>query len=216
MAKTLAPNYCTIYLARHGETEWNVQQRIQGHQDSPLTKNGKRQARQLSRSLRHLKFDHIFASDLPRAHQTAAAVARDQKLAVLTTTAIRERAFGQHEGRPEAEYRAIMRRQFEQFNQLSAADKNIFKFAPDIESIDEVVSRTITFLREIAVASPGKNVLAVTHGGVIRMILIHLGFGSHEELAAGTVANTAWVKLHSDGTDFFVQQTFGITKLPVN
>ncbi|MBI3069752.1 MAG: histidine phosphatase family protein, partial [Candidatus Levybacteria bacterium] len=61
--------------------------------------------------------------------------------------------------------------------------------------------RFITFLREISVAYAGKTLLIVTHGAMIRILLIHLGVGSYDDFIA--IPNTAYIKLASDGVDFF-------------
>lgn len=59
-----------VYLIRHGETEWNVQRRIQGQSNSPLTVMGERQARQVGTRLGQMGITHVIASDLGRAQQT--------------------------------------------------------------------------------------------------------------------------------------------------
>lgn len=64
-----------VYLVRHGETEWNVQRRIQGQSDSPLTVNGQFQARQVAERVATLGITHIISSDLGRTQQTAEIIA---------------------------------------------------------------------------------------------------------------------------------------------
>ncbi|MBI2630816.1 histidine phosphatase family protein [Candidatus Nomurabacteria bacterium] len=56
-------NYCTLYLVRHGETEWNVKKITQGQSESTLTENGIRQAEETAEKLKDIKFDAIFSSD---------------------------------------------------------------------------------------------------------------------------------------------------------
>ncbi len=68
----------------------------------------------------------------------------------------------------------------------------------------------MTFMREVAIANPGKKILAVTHGGLIRFFLIKLGVGDHNTLRAGTVKNGSFVKIETDGTDFYVKEMSGI------
>src|SRR3989338_9745790 len=212
MAK-ITKNYCAIYLVRHGETEWNAQGRIQGHTDSPLTATGEKQARDLAKKLTQIHFDAIFSSDLLRAQRTAQIVALNKKLAVTTSQALREVKFGQFEGKTGDEFRRELKDLLDQRDQLSGTDRFRFKLAPDIESNEELVSRLITFLREIAVAYLNKTVLMVSHGGPIQKLLIHLGFASYTELPHNSIDNTAYVKLESDGIDFFIRETFGIHKV---
>lgn len=207
-------NYCTIYLIRHGETEWNAQGIIQGHSDIPLNKVGEEQANQLAKKLRAVKFSAAFSSDLIRAKRTAEIITLEKKLAVKTTTALRERYFGDYEGKHfsllhQSEIKSLL------LKYKKLAEKN----HPDVESEDSIetdeqlVNRFIPFIREMAVGYQGRNVLLVTHGGIIRWFLIHLGFADVKTLPPGSIDNTAYAKIISDGVDFFIKETFGIKKL---
>lgn len=201
-------NYCTFYIVRHGQTQWNVKGIIQGQSNSSdLTDKGKEQAKQLDEYLRHVHFDAIFSSDLSRARNTAEIIALGRKLAVETTKALRERKFGRFEGKLRAELL-----QFEQsFHKMENNQKFRYKPYPDVESDEEVASRFITFLREVAVAYPKKNVLIVTHGAMMRTLLFHLG-GLAYKKSYDSIGNAALIKLDSDGVDFFVKETRGINK----
>ncbi len=205
--------YCTIYIVRHGETEWNARQIIQGHLDSPLTSVGKKQAKELAGMLKGIEFDAAFSSDLLRAKRTAKIVALEHKLIVKTNKLLRERKYGSWEGKKLKKYLSEMKNMLASYNKLSNEEKFLFKPANDIESAEEVVSRVIIFLREIAIAYLGKTVLVVTHGMAMRSLLIHLGFASFDDLRAESIDHTAYVKILSDGIDFFVKETFGIHKL---
>src|SRR3954454_24984017 len=87
-----------IVLVRHGETKWNVEQRIQGQGDSPLTETGIEQARLIGRRLAREHFDRLIASDLGRALQTAAEIGQLTGHAVDPDARLRERHFGEGEG----------------------------------------------------------------------------------------------------------------------
>lgn len=193
---------CTLYIARHGETEWNILHKIQGHTDSPLTKNGIKQAKNLAKELREVEFDSIYSSDLLRAKKTAQYVALERQILVETTEALRERNFGKHEGSG--------RKVLDLLEELR--DKNISYETEGVETDERLTKRVITFLREIAVAYPAKTVLVVTHGGIILRLLRHLGYMTYEELRQFKVGNTAWVKLECDGVDFFIKETKRIEK----
>lgn len=200
-------NLCTIYIVRHGETKWNVEKRLQGQSDSPLTDNGVFQARELSKQFKDIHFDKIFSSDLLRAQRTAEIVALEKKLAVTTSELIRERGFGRFEGNP---FDAL--KQFDEImEKLTEEEQFSYKAHPDIESDEEIMERFIRFLREIAVRFPGKNVLVVTHGAILRTFLIHIGFATYKTLPWGKIKNTAYVKIDTDGVDFFVKNTQGVT-----
>ena len=212
MTKT-TNNYCTLYIARHGETEWNIEHRIQGRGDSPLTSKGIQQAKDLAQKLRHIHFDAVFSSDLTRAKRTAEVIALDKELAVITAQALRERAFGSFEGKTDSEFTQELQDLLDQRDQLVDEARFKFKLHPEIETDEEIVSRSLVYLREIAVSNTGKTVLIVTHGGIIRGLLIHLGFGTYAQLHHSAVGNAAYIKLASDGVDFFIKETFGIHKL---
>ena len=79
-----------ILLIRHGETEWNLQRRMQGQQDSPLTPLGLQQARQVARRLRALPHAALYTSDLGRAYQTARCIADETQHEVVSEPGLRE------------------------------------------------------------------------------------------------------------------------------
>jgi len=95
-----------ILAIRHGETAWNVDTRIQGHLDIPLNETGLQQARWLAQALAAGDELHaIYASDLSRAHVTAQTLANAAGLAVTAHQGLRERAFGDFQGRTFARSR---------------------------------------------------------------------------------------------------------------
>src|ERR671936_1145808 len=97
----------TLLLARHGETDWNRARRWQGHADRPLTERGRAQAAELAARLAEIPLDAVYSSDLRRARETAAAVARRKELPVFELRELREVDVGSWEGltRDEAEAR---------------------------------------------------------------------------------------------------------------
>src|ERR1700709_348277 len=89
----------SLYLVRHGETDWNAQRRIQGTTDIPLNAIGREQAATTGRLLRRREWDGIFASPLSRAMQTATIIADEIGLPGVTTiAALVERNYGAAEG----------------------------------------------------------------------------------------------------------------------
>ncbi|MEM6274994.1 MAG: histidine phosphatase family protein [Myxococcota bacterium] len=91
----------TVFLARHGQTEWNRVKRLQGHIDIELNETGERQARQLAERLSTQRLDAIYTSPLKRARATANAVAA--RAPIRLVDGLRERAMGGYEGRCLAE-----------------------------------------------------------------------------------------------------------------
>lgn len=204
-------NYCTFYIVRHGETQWNVKELLQGHSDVPLNKKGEWQARELTKQFKNIHFAVAFSSDLLRAKRTAEIIALEKKIAVKTTKALRERWFGRFEGVKWREHQEFSHL-FDNFLKLSYQQRFKKKPYKDTESDEELMVRFINFLREVAVGYPGKNVLVVTHGAVMKTFLIHLGFADEKQLRPGSVGNTAYIKALSDGVDFFIKETFGVEK----
>lgn len=197
--------YCILYLVRHGETEWNKKGIIQGKSDIPLNSNGIKQAGNLAEKLKNLKFDKIYSSDLQRAGKTAEIIAANRDITIITDRAIRERDFGRFEGGhfsflENAQIHSIHKDRFSKLKALG------------VETDESIQNRFISFLSKISKENYGKNVLIVSHGGIIRWFLIKIGFGEASELPVGSVENTSYVKLTSDGSSFEVKETFGIKK----
>lgn len=199
-------DHSSFFIVRHGETEWNVKGLMQGHKDSPLTDRGIQQAKHLAQELKNISFDIIFSSDLPRAKRTAQIITLERKLALKTSELLRERNFGQFEGKHKSSLK-----DFDTiFESLSNQEKYFYKSAPDIESDEELVGRFITFIREVAISYPKNTVLLVSHGGMIQALLIHLGFATYDTMHHSSVSHASYIKLLSDGIEFFIEKTKGI------
>ena len=84
----------TLLLARHGETDWNREFRIQGSSDIELNELGRKQAHSLAQELEHVELDAIYASDLSRARATADGRCREPRTRAQLDPRLRERSFG--------------------------------------------------------------------------------------------------------------------------
>jgi 2,3-bisphosphoglycerate-dependent phosphoglycerate mutase len=146
----------TLLLARHGETDWNRELRIQGSSDIALNELGREQARALAEELADVPLDAIYASDLSRARATAAAVAATHGLDVALDSRLRERSFGSWEG--------LTREDIATFPEGSRHDG---------ESDEQVRARVLEAVQEIARAHPGQQVLVVSHGGALNTLWHH-------------------------------------------
>lgn len=153
----------TLWLIRHGETDWNVAGRLQGHLEVPLNENGRRQARLLAEQLaKEPPFAALYASDLGRAQETAGEVAAALGLPVTTRVELRERHFGVLSDLTLAEAEA---RHPDLHARLRARDPD---FVPaGGESLAQTYARTVAALTSIAAQWPDGQVLVVTHGGII-------------------------------------------------
>ncbi|MFA5131137.1 MAG: histidine phosphatase family protein [Patescibacteria group bacterium] len=210
--ESIDKNFCTLYLVRHGETEWNAAHIVQGIKDSPLTQQGIRQVEATAKELKHVPFAAIFSSDSSRAEKTAEIIRLERELAIETTRELRERNFGKFEGKPSSEFKTAFLKMNERIADLSVEEQKKNKLASDIESDDELVSRFITKLREIAVAYPGQTVLVTSHGGPIRQFLMHTGYYKYGELPGDALLNAGYVKVLCDGVDFIIKEVKGIKK----
>jgi broad specificity phosphatase PhoE len=148
----------TILLARHGETDWNLERRVQGHTDRPLNETGREQALALADALAEEPLDAVYSSDLVRAHETARIVAERKGLDVVAMPELRERDFGTWEGLTDEEI-------FQRFPQAHHGPWG------DAESREEMLERAEGALRRIAASHPEGQVLVITHGGPVRALL---------------------------------------------
>lgn len=204
--------YCTFYIVRHGETDWNLKGFYQGQKDSLLTRKGIQQAKKVAQGLKYIKFDAAFSSDLLRAKQTAEIIALEHEMIVETKKILRERNYGRLEGTSIAKAQQELKDTFRKFAELSADVRFKTPLIDGSESDEKIATRLATFIRETSVAYPEKNVLVVCHGGIMRAFLIHMGFAPKEEMRALAIDNAGYFVLESDAVDFFIKQTVGVHK----
>ncbi|MEW6406270.1 MAG: histidine phosphatase family protein, partial [Chloroflexota bacterium] len=158
----------TFWLVRHGQTDWNVQGRWQGHADPPLNALGVKQTQILGEGLAHVKFDAIFSSDLDRAYETACAVGNRQGLEVRIEARLREINLGEWEGVTQDEIKRRYPAEWRdrQLNPLEAR-------APGGESVLELAERVIPAAASISRLYPNGLVLLVSHGLALAVLICH-------------------------------------------
>jgi len=152
-------------VVRHGETEWNVQTRIQGQTDSELTPAGLAQADAIGKRLARERFDALIASDLGRAWRTAERIAAHCGLPLSPDPRLRERSFGQGEGRTYEEVDALWPGVFSR-----AANTDPDAAIPGGESRRQFHERIRAAFEALARAHAGRRVAVVTHGGVLAVL----------------------------------------------
>jgi 2,3-bisphosphoglycerate-dependent phosphoglycerate mutase len=195
-------NRCVIYLLRHGETDWNKKELIQGHTDIPLNLEGELEVQNLAKKLKDIKFDKVYSSDLLRAKRTAEIIAKGHKLLVKATRDLRERNYSRLEG----ESRAILKDIEKTIALLSKEDRFLYKHHPEIESNKELMDRFINYLIKIAKLNINKTVLVVTHGGPMGVFISIL----KKTDAKGKfvkINNLSYAVLEFNGKDFFIKKT---------
>lgn len=184
---------CTIYLIRHGKSEWNEKGRIGG--DSPLSSSGREQAEAIRTALHGILFDAAYSSDVLRTQETAAIVLSGTHICATPLPSLRERFHGEFEGKNRDEIRRQLEVNVMDIEKLSDEEKVILKLNATMETEKEAVLRFEKALKKIAEKHVGKTVLIVTHGNLMRFLLHHYHFGTRETLPASAVKNTGWVKL---------------------
>jgi 2,3-bisphosphoglycerate-dependent phosphoglycerate mutase len=162
----------TLYVVRHGETDWNRERRVQGHTDIPLNDEGRRQALQLAKELSETQFDAAHSSDLSRAVETATIVVGTRPLVVAREPDLREKHFGTWEGLTDK----VIHERFPEAKDGPWGD------GETTAAMDRRIMETLT---RIATSNPERSVLVVTHGGPIRALYRQL------DLAPPAIPNCA-------------------------
>ena len=160
-----------LTLVCHGQTDWNLARRIQGTTDIPLNDTGRADAAAAATALAGLRHDAIYTSPLGRARETAQIIAESLRLgAPALTRGLQERTFGAGEGMQVDDYLA-------RWGDWTAS-------VPGAESLEQVRDRALDSLERIVrmsrrrSAPRAESVIVVSHGGVIRALLMHVSGGS--------------------------------------
>lgn len=158
-----------LYVARHGETQWNAQNKICGRTDIPLTERGIAQAQQLAHQMLGKELDMIIASPMLRACQTAAAVSKTTGIPVQTDARLIEQDYGIYEG---------LDRKTDGF--LNNKRQFAYRY-PGGESMMDVAYRVYSLIEELKEKYPDLNILLVCHGGVCRIARTYFEDMTNEE-----------------------------------
>jgi broad specificity phosphatase PhoE len=197
---SLAPGYrCAVtlvLLARHGETDWNRDNRFQGHADPPLNDLGRLQARELAQRLETEPLTAVYASPLRRARETAQIVAGTRGLRVRADDGLREVDLGSWSGLTRLEVEARFPDGYRRWLEYGHG-------WDDGESYEELGERVVTALVRVAAAHDGVAILVVTHGGPIRSAVAHASRIPYTEArrALDLVENCGLVRLSIHGDD---------------
>ena len=143
-------------LLRHGQTDWNIDLRLQGSSDIPLNETGRNQAAVAGATFSREDWDVIIASPLSRARDTAQIVAQQLNMPVVIVPELVERSFGVAEGFSHSEWR-----------KMYEANEHI----EGLESLEDLRSRCELLLQLVATEYDGQRVLAISHGALIRKVL---------------------------------------------
>ncbi|MCA1899194.1 MAG: alpha-ribazole phosphatase [Chloroflexi bacterium] len=191
-----------LFLIRHGQTDWNLEQRFQGQSDVPLNAAGRKQAAALAERLAAETFDAVYSSDLQRAAETANIICKSEWNSDLhPDPRLREVNFGDWEGLTYEEIKA------KHPEALAAWEADIFKYAPpNGETLEGLALRVQAALGELRAKHEGQRIMVVAHGGTLQTLIclaldlppamywqFHLSTASLSELAfypAGAILNS--------------------------
>lgn len=169
-----------LLITRHGETEWNLEGRMQGQKDSKLTELGKRQARWLGERLNEEKIDIIISSSSGRAIATSQLIRGDRDIEIISNDNLREIDLGEWEGMLHKEIEKLWeeeRRNFWNFPHLyqPVGGETFSKFLDRVSGeVEQIISKY-----------EGKNILIVAHAVVLKALITYFENKDLEDLWSG-------------------------------
>ncbi len=208
---TFSPS-CEIYFVRHGETDWNLQGRVQGHTDIPLNATGISQASHLGQLLASISFSAAFSSDLTRARQTAELILKPRSLPIRESSALRERSAGKLEGQSTHQLEQSIRPFFLTEQALIKEFYLSTAWHAELETTQSVFQRVVNFLLPYMDHHHGTSILVVSHGGVLRSLLDHLLFMPGQRWA---VINCGFIKVRIEQQKLHLLNCHGVTQRPI-
>ncbi len=180
-----------ILLIRHGQTDWNVEGRWQGHIDVPLNEVGLEQAKSLAAYLRGHAITAVYSSDLLRAHKTAEGIAAEFGLTVHDDVRLRELNLGAFQGLTTTEINAKYPTAMQEMR-----DNYLGYVPPNGEARRAMQDRAYAAYQEIIANEKGPEIAMVSHGGTIRVLMLKL-FG--DSILHQSVHNTSISTIEADG-----------------
>ena len=157
-----------LYFMRHGETVWNTERRYQGMTDIELSEEGLRQAECAAKRFKNIKIDKIYASPLKRAMKTAEKIAAEKGLEIISEDDFREIHFGEWEGKTVPELTEKYGESYTNF----IREPHKYGF-PGEGSVENVINRIKPGIDRLIAEEKG-NVLIVSHGGIIRLMIMYI------------------------------------------
>ena len=180
-----------LYIMRHGMTDWNLRHKLQGKTDIPLNDMGRQMASDACERYKDVHFDVCYCSPLTRARDTAELVLKGRNIPIIIDERLAEMGFGIYEGieevfeKPECPVRVLF------FNPDQYVAVN------GAESLEDLISRTGSFLDEIAypLVKEGKDVLIVGHGAMNSAIIGQVRHTPLKDFWAEGLENCKLIKL---------------------
>lgn len=183
-----------IYLVRHGETTWNAEGRWQGTLDIPLGEVGHQQAQALAKHLKDRPIAAMYSSDLSRARDTAEPLSRAKGLEIQTDARLRELDFGVFQGLTHDEIRA----KYPEEERELFVDYLDFVL-PEGESRRAVQARVYEMWQEVVRRHPNSEVVVMSHGGPVRLLLLKLFDDQVERMLKVPLPNVSVTTITAEG-----------------
>ena len=157
-----------LHLIRHGQTDYNIERRIQGQRDSHLTDTGIKQALALKEKLDSINFDVVYSSSNIRAVDTAKILMADKSQNITFLDELKEIYLGHWEGRLNAE---IEQTESEQFNNFWNHPDQFY--CPGSETFNDLQQRALNVFTKITEKHRDQVILIVSHGAFLRALLVY-------------------------------------------
>ena len=187
-----------LYMARHGETDWNLQQRIQGRTDTRLNETGRRQAQNLGQRLQEEGYHitKLYTSPQKRAFETAQIVSRMLQVPCERQEGLQEISFGAWEGHTWDEVMALYPQEYADWHKHRRTVRT-----PEGESYQELLERVVAALCQIIQKESGKDsqILVVAHSAVLMSLQWwHQDVSFHEMVHRFRTRNSDFVNLNCE------------------
>ncbi len=191
-----------LYFMRHGQSDWNAENRIQGRTERPLNEIGRSQAKEIGAYFSNIPLAKIYSSTMLRAKETAEIIASYQNCEVVMEPYLQESAYGEAEGMTRDEYRQRYAEQLKIYEKMPLLERLKNHVVPNAETSWDTAHRVIPVLNKIALLHPAQQVLVVSHGFLIRSVLSVIAGIDDKDLH---VDNTGFVILEGDGQQWRIK-----------
>lgn len=189
----------TIYLTRHGQTEWNIERRLQGRGNSPLTEAGIERANELRDRIKDIDIDVIYSSPIERALDTANIIKGEKSIEVITDDGLMEMCFGDYEGRKTDE---VMKENPE-WNIDLIMHGDVKLCAPNGENLGDVRNRIKDTMDRVIDENRGKSILVVAHGITLKALMYYF---KDEEVNSEVMGQATLTKVNiDDNNNFYIE-----------
>ena len=185
-----------IYLTRHGQTLWNIEKRLQGRGNSPLTGEGTERAKELRDRIKDIHIDVIYSSPIERALTTANIIKGDKSIEVITDDGLMEMCFGDYEGKITDE----VMKENPNWDISLIMKGNTELTAPNGENLAEVRDRVARSMNKIIEENRRKTILIVAHGITLKAIMYYF---KDEEVNSEVMGQATLTKVNVDKNNKF-------------